>query len=174
MANQLLLLGPLSVVNASLPIMNVDLITFTSDGTGRFPLNMRTPNERAVLDHLSQVFNMNGHGSRLYGHNVNLTGTLLQGYAAFNYTTPAGHTMVEVWGHPSGRPFTSLQGFSEHVVSIMTANLDGCRCTLFIVPCPSPEGSSGSLSESRDSTHDSPFAATPPATDDSWTSIFEV
>ncbi|KAG9524618.1 hypothetical protein KCV07_g1733, partial [Aureobasidium melanogenum] len=59
MANQLFVLDPLLVVNASLPIMDVDLGTFTSDGTGRYPLTMSRPNERTVLD-LSQVFNMNG------------------------------------------------------------------------------------------------------------------
>ncbi|KAG9562020.1 hypothetical protein KCU77_g9259, partial [Aureobasidium melanogenum] len=147
--------------------MNVDLSTFTSDGTARYPLNTRTPNERTVLDLLSQIFNMNGHGSHLYGHNVNFTGTLPQGYAAFNYTALAGHTMVELWGHPSGRPFTSLQGFSVHVVSIMTASLDGCRCILCVVACTSSERSPGSLSEGRDSSPESPFPVTPPATDDS-------
>ncbi|KAG9675034.1 hypothetical protein KCU99_g3290, partial [Aureobasidium melanogenum] len=59
MANQLFVLDPLLVVNASLPIMDVDLGTFTSDGTGRYPLTMSRPNEHTVLD-LSQVFNMNG------------------------------------------------------------------------------------------------------------------
>lgn len=74
--------------------------------------------------------------------------------------------MIELWGHPSGRPFISLEGFSVHVVSIMTANLDQCRCILCISPCPSPESSPGSLSEGRDSTPDSPSPVTPPATDD--------
>lgn len=64
MANQLFLL---SNANASLPIMNVDLSAFTNDGTGRYPPNMNRPDERAVLDLLSQLFNMNGHGSRLFG-----------------------------------------------------------------------------------------------------------
>ncbi|KAG9808626.1 hypothetical protein KCU98_g11604, partial [Aureobasidium melanogenum] len=147
MANQLFVLGLLSNANVSLPIMNVDLCTFTSDGTGRYPLSIRRHDERAVLDLLSQVFNMNGHGSRLFaqGHDINFASTLPQGYATFNYTTPAGHTMIELWGHAGGRPFTSLGSFSVHVVSIVTANLEGCRCTLCIVPCPSFKGSSSSL-----------------------------
>lgn len=37
MANQLFVLDTLPVVNVSLPIMNVDLSTFTSDGTGYYP-----------------------------------------------------------------------------------------------------------------------------------------
>ncbi|KAH0335055.1 hypothetical protein KCU81_g9222, partial [Aureobasidium melanogenum] len=120
MANQLFLLGPLPDANASLPITNVVLSTLTSDGTGRYPPNMQRPDERAVPDLLSQVFNMNGHGSRLFGfgHNVNFIGTLPQGYAAFNNTTPAGHTMVELWGHPHGYAFTFVRDFSVHVVSI--------------------------------------------------------
>ncbi|KAG9564021.1 hypothetical protein KCU71_g6979, partial [Aureobasidium melanogenum] len=64
MADQLFVLDPLLVVNALLPIVDVDLSTFTSDGTGRYPLTMSRPNERALLDLLGQVFNMNGHGSR--------------------------------------------------------------------------------------------------------------
>ncbi|KAH0360369.1 hypothetical protein KCU65_g9435, partial [Aureobasidium melanogenum] len=165
MANQLFLLG-LPHVNPSLPIMNIDLSTFTSDGTGRYPPDMQRPDERAVLDLLSQVFNMHGHGSRLFGHNVNFINTLPQGYTAFNNTTPAGHTMVEVWGHPRGGAFTSIADFSVHVVSILTVSLVGCRCTLCVVPCPSSEGSSASLSEGRDSTPYSPSPETPPATDD--------
>ncbi|KAG9693537.1 hypothetical protein KCU95_g7037, partial [Aureobasidium melanogenum] len=143
--------------------MNVDLSAITSDGTGRYPPNMQRP------DLLSQVFNMNGHGSRLFGfgHNVNFIGTLPQGYAAFNNTTPAGHTMVELWGHPHGYAFTFVRDFSVHVVSDITASLVGCRCTLCVVPCPSSEGSSASLYEGRDSTPYSSFPVTPPATDDS-------
>lgn len=101
------------------------------------------------------------------GHNVNFIGTLPQGYAAFNNTTPAGHTMVELWGHPHGYAFTFVRDFSVHVISIMTASLVGCRCTLCVVPCPSSEGSSASLSEGCDSTPYSFFPITPPATDDS-------
>lgn len=67
MANQLVVLGPLPNVNGSLPIMNVDLSTFSSDGTGQYPTTMARPDNRAVLDLLTQVFNMNGHGSRLFG-----------------------------------------------------------------------------------------------------------
>ena len=74
--------------------------------------------------------------------------------------------MVELWGHPSGRPFTSFDSFSVHVISVMTAELDGCRCTLCTSPCPEPEGSPGSLSEGRDSTPDTPLPVTPPATGD--------
>ncbi|CAD0100298.1 unnamed protein product, partial [Aureobasidium mustum] len=167
MANQLFVLGPLPNVNESLPIMNVDLSTFSSDGTGRYPADMTRPWDRAVLDILIQVFNMNGHGARLFGHNINFVGTLPQGYAAFNYITPAGHTMVELWGHPCGRSFTSFESFSVHVISLMTANLDACRCILCTSPCSEPEGSPGSLSEGRDSTPDTPYPVTPPATDDS-------
>lgn len=75
--------------------------------------------------------------------------------------------MVELWGHPRGHAFTSVGDFSVHVVSTMTASLVGCRCTLCVVPCPSSEGSSASLSEGRDSTPYSPSPVTPPATDDS-------
>lgn len=67
MADQLFVLGPLPNVNASLPIMNVNLSTFSSDGTGRYPTDMTRPWDRAVLDILIQVFNMNGYGARLFG-----------------------------------------------------------------------------------------------------------
>lgn len=156
MANHLVVLGPLPSVNESLPIMNVDLSTFSSDGTGRYPPGMTRPDERAVLDLLIQVFNMHGYGSRLFGkhrssclllpqdlymkqgHNINFVGSLPRGYAAFKYTTPAGHTMIELWGHPSRRPFISFEGFSVHIISIMTASLDQCRCPLCISPWPEP------------------------------------
>ena len=67
MANQLFILSPLPNVNESLPIMNVDFSTFSRDGTGRYPTDMTRPWDRAVLDLLIQVFNMNGHGARLFG-----------------------------------------------------------------------------------------------------------
>ncbi|KAK6004685.1 hypothetical protein QM012_008547 [Aureobasidium pullulans] len=166
MANQLFTLGPLPTINASLPIMNIDLSTFASDGTGSYPVNMTKPEDHAVLDLLIQVFNMNGHGSRLFGHNINFVGTLPLGYAAFTYAAPLGHTKIELWGHPSGRPFVSLESFSVHVVSILTASLDSCRCALCGGACLSCGGSPGSLSEGSDNTLDAASPVTSPGTDD--------
>lgn len=94
-------------------------------------------------------------------HNVNFTGNLcrfqLHNSCRSHHSRALGSCR---WTSFYGSP--RLLGARR-----LTASLGGCRCTLCIVPCPSSEGSPGSLSQGRDSTPDSAFPITPSATDGS-------
>ncbi|CAD0111951.1 unnamed protein product [Aureobasidium uvarum] len=120
--------GRVPNINDNLPLVSTDLSIITSDGTGRYPTHMTRPDHQHVLDYLTQIFNLSDLGQGVY--NISFTGALPQGYAAFSYRSSSGHALIEIWGHPSGRPFATLQNFSIHALSIMTSNLVSCRCPL--------------------------------------------
>ncbi|KAI5197325.1 hypothetical protein E4T38_08043 [Aureobasidium subglaciale] len=112
------------------PDLDLDLSVYTSDGTGTFPQNLFPTIIEHALHTFSEVFNHHGHGIRLFSQNVNFVGDLPHGYAAFSRVGRSGHTMVEVWGHPCGRPFDSFRDFSVHVVSLIYGTVWICECGL--------------------------------------------
>ncbi|THW72823.1 hypothetical protein D6D19_06197 [Aureobasidium pullulans] len=119
----------------SLQVYDFDLSDpfYHSDGRDLGNSDLIRVPDHIFLSHLTECYNLKAKVTIYSDHYTNFIG-LPRGYGLYAKARPSGIGIdLIVVGHPTGRPYLTMESFCVHVHYMMLETLDECSCELCTV-----------------------------------------